>query len=207
MRNTVVYGKPWKPSERIVKMHEIEPYYRWRDDYIAAEDERSPFFETQYSEFVFDKQIYNYLIHPQWDDFGSQTLYLKVLFADYEQGYAIIEFIGEWNDALHNDIMLLKREILELMMDEGIQKFILIGENVLNFHSSDDLYYEEWFQDVEDGWIAGINFREHVIEEFKRNNIDYYINFGGILDDLSWRGLKPLQLFKKVEEQLTKRLN
>jgi hypothetical protein len=46
-----------------------------------------------------------------------------------------------------------------------------------------------------------------VIEEFKRNNIDYYINFGGELDDLNWRALKPLQLFKKVEEQLTKRLN
>ncbi len=27
---------------------------------------------------------------------------MKVLFADYEHGYSIIEFIGEWNDALHN---------------------------------------------------------------------------------------------------------
>ncbi len=187
-------------------MHEIEPYYRWRDDYIASEDNRSPFFETQYSEFEFDKQIYNYLIHPQWDFFGSQTLYMKVLFVDYEHGYSIIEFMGEWNDALHNDIMLLKREILELMIDEGINKFILIGENVLNFHSSDDCYYEEWFQDIEDGWIAGVNFREHVINEFKRNNIDYFINFGGVLDDIAWRNLKPIQVFRKVEEQLTKRL-
>lgn len=188
-------------------MHEIEPYYRWRDEYIAAEDERSPFYETQYSEFVFDKQIYNYLIHPQWDFFGSQTLYLKVLYADYEQGYAIIEFIGEWNDALHNDIMTLKREILELMMAQGISKFILIGENILNFHSSDDCYYEEWFQDVEDGWIAGINFREHVIDEFRRSNIDYYINFGGALNNLAWRNLKPLQVYLNIESQLTKRLS
>ena len=134
-------------------------------------------------------------------------LYLKVLFADYERGYAIIEFIGEWNDAINNDIMLMKREILDLMVDNGINKFVLIGENVLNFHSSDDCYYEEWFQDVEDGWIAGINFREHVIDEFKRNNIDYYINFGGELDDMVWRNLKPIQVFKKVEEQLVKRLN
>ena len=102
--------------------------------------------------------------------------------------------------------MMLKREILELMMHEGINKFILIGENVLNFHSSDDSYYEEWFQDVEDGWIAGVNFREHVVEEFKRNNLDYYINFGGNLDEMSWRNLKPIQFFKKIEEQLTKRL-
>jgi hypothetical protein len=60
---------------------------------------------------------------------------------------------------------------------------------------------------VEDGWIAGINFRQHVIDEFKQNNIDYYINFGGELDDMIWRNLKPLQFFKKVEEQLVKRLN
>ncbi|SMC80445.1 hypothetical protein [Pedobacter nyackensis] len=188
-------------------MHEIEPYYLWRDDYIAAEDERSPFYNTEYSEFYFDKQLYNFLIHPQWDDFGSATLYLKVLYVDYDRHFTIIEFIGEWNDAIGNDIMLLKREILEMMMDEGINKFILIGENVLNFHSSEeDSYYEEWFQEVDDGWITGINFQQHVIDEFKRNNIDYYINFGGQLDDLAWRTLKPLQFFKKVEETLTKRL-
>ena len=188
-------------------MHEIEPYYSWRDDYIASEDPLSPFFETKYSEFEFDKRIYNYVIHPQWDFFGSQTLYLKVLFADYERGYTIIELIGEWNDALNNDIMTLKREILDLMLSEGINKFILIGENILNFHASDDCYYEEWFQDAEDGWIAGINFREHVISEFNRSNIDYYINFGGKLDDLAWRSLKPLQVFKKVEQELSRRLN
>lgn len=188
-------------------MHEIEPYYRWRDDYVASEDTLSPFYKTNYNEFEFDKQIYNYLIHPQWDFFGSQTMYLKILFTDYEKSYTIIEFIGEWNDTLHNDIMTLKREIIDLMVSEGITKFILIGENILNFHSSDDCYYEEWFQDVEDGWIAGINFREHVIDEFKRNNIDYYINFGGNLDDMVWRSLKPVQLFKNVEMELSRRLN
>jgi hypothetical protein len=102
--------------------------------------------------------------------------------------------------------MFLKREILDLMVDEGLNKFILIGENVLNFHSSDDCYYEEWFQEVEDGWIAAINFREHVIDEFKRNNIDYYLNFGGELDQISWRSLKPNQFFKNIEALLTKRL-
>ncbi len=187
-------------------MHEIEPFYQWRDDYIAAEDERSPFYNTEYSEFYFDKQLYNFLIHPQWDDFGSTTLYIKVLYADYDRHYAIIELMGEWNDAINNDIMLLKREILELMIDEKLNKFILIGENVLNFHSSEDSYYEEWFQDVEEGWICGINFNPHVIEEFRESNIDYYINFGGLLDEMAWRTLKPLQFFKKVEEILTKRL-
>lgn len=188
-------------------MHEIEPYYRWRDEYVAAEDERSPFYNTEYSEFEFDKQVYNFLLHPQWDHFGSNTLYLKVLFADYDRGYAIIELIGEWNDAINNDIMLLKREVIELLIAEGIDKFILIGENILNFHSSDDSYYEEWFDDVGEGWIAGVNFRQHVINEFKQHNIDYFINFGGKLDDLSWRNNKPVQLFKTVEEQLNRRLH
>jgi len=187
-------------------MHDIEPYYRWRDEYIASEDEASPFFDRQYSEFEFDKTIYNYYIHPQWDSFGSPTLYLKVLFADYIRGYSIIELIGEWNDCITNDIMFLKREVIEPMIEEKINKFILIGENVLNFHSSDDCYYEEWFQEVEDGWIAAVNFRPHVIDEFHRSNIDYYMNFGGQLDDMNWRSLKPLQVFKSVEEVLTKRL-
>ena len=188
-------------------MHDIEPFYLWRDDYIAAEDQLSPFYNTEYSEFYYDKQLYNFLIHPQWDTFGSNTLYIKVLFADYDKNYAIIELMGEWNDTINNDIMLLKREIIELMIDEGINKFILIGENVFNFHASDDSYYEEWFQDVEDGCIAAINFNEHVIKEFRDHSIDYFINFGGELDNLHWRKLKPLQFYKKVEELLTKRLN
>src|SRR5690606_19805 len=126
------------------------------------EDVRSPFFETEYSEFDFDKQVYNFLLHPQWDSFGSNTLYIKILFVDYEKGYSIIEMIGEWNDAIDNDIMHLKREIIDIMVSEGINKFILLGDNVLNFHASDDCYYEEWFEEIEDGWIAAVNFNAHV---------------------------------------------
>ena len=187
-------------------MHTIEPYYSWRDDYIAAEDERSPFYGTIYNEFEFDKQIYNFLLHPQWDDFGSQTLYLKVLYTSYEKGFAVIELIGEWNDAIYNDIMLLKREIIDVMIAEGIQKFLLIGENVLNFHGSDDSYYEEWFQDIEDGWIVGLNFRDHVVQEFQAQGIDYYLHFGGGLDEFPWRTLKPKQLYHHIEQQINKRL-
>jgi hypothetical protein len=188
-------------------MHEIEPFYRWRDDYIAEEDDRSPFYQMEYSEFEFDKQVYNFLLHPQWDSFGSNTLYIKILYADYEKNYSIIEMIGEWNDALNNDIMNLKREIIDLMISEGINKFILIGENVLNFHASDDCYYEEWYEEIEDGWIAGVNFNEHVADEFKNENIDYFINLGGDLNDFRWKNLKPDQVFHYIEELLMKRLS
>ena len=137
----------------------------------ASEDEHSPFFGVVYSEFEFTNTVYNYYIHPQWDEFGSSTLYLKILFADYERCFAIIEFIGEWNDALYNDIMFLKRDVVEELTGSGINKFILIGENVLNFHGSDDSYYQEWFDDVGDGWIATINFRSHVMNEMQRFKI------------------------------------
>lgn len=188
-------------------MHDIEPHYLWLDFYNSEEDDRSPFYGSVHSEFEFQHSIYNFVIHPQWDNFGSSTLYLKILFVDYDKNYCIIELIGEWNDTIHNDIMQFKREVLELIMEQGIQYFILVGENVLNFHSSDNCYYEEWFEDIDDGWIAFINFRDHVLEEFRQSKIDYYVNFGGELDNIQWRKHSPIQFFRKVEEIINKRLN
>ena len=187
-------------------MQDIEPYYNWRHIYIASEDEQSPFYGREYSEFEYTNAIYNYLIHPQWDDIDSPTLYIKILTVDYEQGYAIIELIGEWNDLINNDIMTLKRDIIEKIMEFGVNKFILIGENVLNFHASDDCYYEEWFEEVEDGWIAFLNFRKHVLDEFQQASIDYYIVSGGQLNDIGWRTSSPQQLFEKVEHFVQKRI-
>ena len=137
-------------------MQHIEPYYKWRDYYVAAEDKKSPFYKREYSEFYYTNTIYNYYIHPQWDDFGSPTLYLKILFVDYDQQFAIIEFLGEWNDCIENDIMTLKRDVIDQLLRAGIIKFILIGENILNFHADDECYYEEWYENVtdEEGWIA-----------------------------------------------------
>ena len=106
-------------------MHEIEPFFNWRHLYIADEDPQSPFFGREYSEFHYSQTIYNFYIHPQWDDIGSSTLYIKVLFTDYEMGYTIIEMIGEWNDAIENDIMTLKRDIIDIMIKQGINKYIL----------------------------------------------------------------------------------
>jgi len=92
-------------------------------------------------------------------------------------------------------------------MSHGIDKFILIGENVLNYHFSDDAYYQEWFEDIEKGWIAAINFRSHVMREFQGANIDYYIAFGGNLNELDWRLFTPHQLFDKINSLMMKRLS
>ena len=188
-------------------MHLIEPYYNWRHYYIATEYEQSPFYGRVNSEFEFEYAVYDHLIHPQWDAFGSHTLYMKLLYTDYERGFAILEFIGEWNDCLHNDIMFLKRNVVEPLNENGINKFILIGENVLNFHHAEDDYYQEWFDEVEEGWIAGINFHEHVIKEFSAANIDFYISFGGPFDEVPWRVLSPVQLYQKINQLMMHRLN
>ncbi len=189
-------------------MHTLEPFYNWRNFYIASEDPLSPFFEREYNEFQYHEKVYDHYIHPQWDNIGSSTLFAKVIFADYSDRIAVIELLGEWNDCLHNDIMIFKREIIEHMMLNGIVKFILIGENVLNFHSSDDCYYEEWFEEVddEDGWIALINFHAHVLDDFKEANIDSYFVMGGKLDDLAWRTQSPMSLTTKVSDMVMKRL-
>ena len=189
-------------------MHTIEPFYNWRTYYSSEDDERSPFFEKEYSEFVYSEKIYNYFIHPQWDNFGSPTLFLKIIFADYEQGHCIIELIGEWNDAINNDIMFLKRNIIEHLTYQGINRFVLIGENVLNFHYSDDCYYEEWFDEIfdYDGWIATLNFREHVLQEFQAANIDNFFMLGGNLSSLDWRTYKPQELCKQVDMYAQRRL-
>ncbi len=189
-------------------MHEIEPYYNWRALYVSNEDPASPFFGKEYSEFYCSEYIYDHYIHPQWDNMGSPTLYIKILFADYDQGYAIIELIGEWNDLLHNDIMHFKRNILETLMNNGVTKFILITENVLNFHYSDDCYYEEWFEEVleADRWIAVMNLRQHVFDDFQEGNIDSYLVAGGQLNEVKWRTKTPDQLFENVENQVLRRI-
>ena len=129
-------------------MHQIEPFFNWRHLYMAEEDERSPFYGREYSEFEFTNQVYNYLLHPQWDEFGSSTLFMKLLFADYE----------------------------------------------------------EWFEEVEDGWIAFLDFREHVLREMKHARIDWYVHWGGMLDDMPWRTFKPRQLFKAVGREVHTRI-
>jgi hypothetical protein len=189
-------------------MHEIEPYYNWLRYYDSSFDERSPFFGKEYNNDLYQDTIYGYYIHPAWDSFESETLYLKVLYADYQLGYAILEFIGEWNDAINNDIMLLKRNFIEMLMKEGISKFVLIGENLMNFHGSDDSYYEEWFDDVEEvnGWIAAVSFPDFIQQEQRRFGIDQYINMGGTLQIDNWRTLHPKKLFELVNSLVTRRL-
>jgi hypothetical protein len=187
-------------------MQDIEPFYNWRHLYTAEDDERSPFYGQTYSEFEFSQTIYNFYIHPQWDEFGSRTLYMKLLFADYDQGYVVIELIGEWNDAIENDIMTIRREVTDKLYRQGITKYILVAENVLNFHSSDESYYEEWREQLQDesGWVAILNMPGPSQHDFRRSRLTNYVP---LLDMPEWRTMKPDFLFQQLDNWMIRQLS
>ncbi len=187
-------------------MHDIEPYFLWRDLYIGSEDNKCPFFGVINNEFSYSNKVYNYYIHPQWDSFDSITLYMKLLFVDYEEGYCIMEMIGEWNDAIENDIMTLRRDVTDILYAKGVNKFILIAANVLNFHSSSDDYYQEWREQISDegGWVVIIDMPEQSQYDFKRARLTNYIS---LIDFPHWRTLKPEIVFQEVESLFGRRLD
>ena len=187
-------------------MQDIEPYYNWRHLYTAEEDQRSPFYGREYSEFEYSDTVYNYYLHPQWDNFGSRTLFMKILFVEYDMRFAIIELIGEWNDAIENDIMTLRRNITDQMSEDGIVKFIFIAENVLNFHSSDDSYYEDWFERLMDdqGWVTLINFTEQSQYDFTKARLTNYVQ---LLNLPQWRTLKPEIIFGLIDGEMSRLLD
>jgi len=186
-------------------VQDIEPYYRWRDLYVSEEDPNSPFFGRSYSEFEYSATVYNYYIHPQWDDMGSRTLFIKIIYADYERGFCIIEMLGEWNDAIENDIMTLRREVTDSLQEKGITKFILIAENVLNFHSSERDYYEEWYENVTDadGWVICLNMPLATQHDFKKLRLNRFVELKDIPE---WRRYRPEGLFELIDKELMYRL-
>lgn len=186
-------------------MHEIEPFFNWRDKYTAEHDKLSPFYGNTYNEMVYETKIYNYFIHPQWDSIDSEDLYVKLLYTDYFDNFAIIELMGEWNDAIENDIELLLRNLIYPLMKEGIFQFILIGENVFNFHGDFDDHYAEWYHEVEEnnGWIVGINFRAHVIDEMEKYNIPLYLHLRAPFTNVTWRRYEPQQVYESINSLFT----
>ncbi|MEE9373272.1 MAG: hypothetical protein V3V00_09490 [Saprospiraceae bacterium] len=182
-------------------MHDIEPYHKWRDYYTSEEDESSPFYGREYSEFQYSQKIYNYFVHPQWDFYGSHTMCMKLLYCNYENGIVLIELLGEWNDCINNDIMLLKREIADHLIANGIIKFVLFCDNVLNFHSGDEDYYQEWLEDVieDNGWICLMNLSEHVQDEMQNARLQNYVLMGDDYNEVPWRGVHPKAMIEEVE--------
>lgn len=183
-------------------MHTLEPFIGWLAHYDPTADERSPFHGVEHSEFHFDRNVYEYLAHPQWEDFGSEGLLTKVIYANYDEGYAILEMFGVWNDLIQNDFKLFAENCLTYLLDAGVNRFILIMENILNIYVDADDYYEALQDELEDGWITLIRARKHVQEELEQYGISQYFFWSPKLDALYWRKLKPWQLYQAVEDQM-----
>lgn len=193
-------------GRKLGSMQDIEPFYGWLNLYDHHTDELSPFHGVEHSEFYYDRAVYNYLAHPLWDSIESESLLVKILFADYDKGYAIIELFGVWNDLLQNDFGLLRQNCLEPMMENGIQQFIFICENVLHVYVEEDDYYQAMAEDLEDGWMCLLRTREHVREDLREYNLDQYFFWAPELDTLQWRKLKPWQIWGLIQEKMSKML-
>lgn len=182
-------------------MHTIEPYYNWRDYYTVEDDERLPFYQKEYNEFEFTDYIYNYYIHPQWDYFGSKTMYLKIIYVDYHEGYAFIQILGEWNDSIENDIMTLKRNIIDELFNLGVNKIFFIADNLMNMFYDDDDYYDEIADDLitSGGYVVMINFPEHLFQEIQGTAMRREFFYDFIPE---WRKYKPDDLYRKFANRL-----
>lgn len=187
-------------------MHDVEPFDGWQLYYDANMDDRSPFRDADHQFHATTRQIYNYVANPLWEPIGSESLLVKILFADYDRGYGIIELIGEWNDLHQNDFKLLVEECLAIMQYEGINKFIFICENVFNIYVNDEDYYEAFTDELQDGWVCLLRARDHVKEDFQSYGLDQYLFWSPQIDEIMWRKLRPWQLFEAAENVINRPL-
>lgn len=188
------------------EFREIEPFYGWLPLYSHEQDENSPFHEVVHNLFQYDRYIHNIPCHPLWDDFGSESLLLKILYASYQDGYAIIELFGEWNDLFENDFKLLAENCLTYLLDHGINRFILICENVFHIYLEGDDYYQAMQEELGDGWICAMRMREEVRQEMQEYGILDYFYWSEAVDQLRWRKLKPKQLYELIDSRMPKLL-
>ena len=102
--------------------------------------------------------------------------------------------------------LTLWQPIIDELVKQDIHKFILIGENVLNYHGDDNCYYEEWWDDIKDeeGWIAFVNFRPHVIDEMVETELQYYVNLDDVFGEINWRPQPPNKLFQAIDTMINK---
>jgi hypothetical protein len=184
------------------ELHDIEPFYGWLGLYNHEIDQRSPFHEVEHNQFYFDRSINHIPAHPLWDEIGSESLLVKILFVDYQEGYAIIELFGEWNDLYDNDFKLLAENVLSYLADYGIKRFILIAENVFHAYLESEDYYQAMQEELGEGWICVLRARKEVKEDMAEYGIDQYFYFNALVDEIHWRKLKPYQLYFLICERM-----
>ena len=82
---------------------------------------------------------------------------------------------------------------------------IYLRIQVLNFHSSDKEYYQEWYDEVSEanGWIISLNMPESTQYDFKKARIINYISF---IEEEKWRVYNPMHLFEKIDNEMGRRI-
>ncbi|RMG67819.1 MAG: hypothetical protein D6722_12605 [Bacteroidetes bacterium] len=188
------------------ELRDIEPFYGWLHFYSHDRDPYSPFHEVEHNLFQYDRSINAIPAHPLWDDIASESLLVKILYVHYGQGYAIIELFGEWNDLYDNDFKLLSENCLTYLVDRGVDKFILICENVFHAYLDADDYYQAMWEELDHGWICALRLREEVREEMTQYGIDAYFYWNDTLDELRWRQVRPQELYALVSDCIDRKL-
>lgn len=109
---------------------------------------------------------------------------------------------------LHEDVMWLKRNVADVLMKEGIFKFVFFCENISIFHSGEDEYYAEWAEEVqeENGWIVLLNIRQHIEEEMLEARLQQYMYFGENYNDINWQTQKPAIVFSIIDAMVNGRI-
>lgn len=183
---------------------DIEPHYGWLGFYSHENDPNSPFHGVEHSLFEYNRRVYTYAAHPLWDDIESESLLVKILYANYLDGYAILELFGEWNDLFENDFRLLMENCLLQLQEAGVTRFVFICENVFNIHLQSDDYYQAFLDELGDeGWMLILRPRQAVWSEIQRYGLAQYFFQHPDLDMLNWRKLKPWQLISACELVIT----
>ena len=82
----------------------------------------------------------------------------------------------------------------------------MIAENVLNFHSSDDSYYEEWKEQLRDdhGWVVLLNMPEQSKYDFKKARLTNYVE---MMELPQWRTMKPEIIYQLIDNIMNRRLD
>jgi hypothetical protein len=62
-----------------------------------------------------------------------------------------------------------------------INRYIFIGDNIFNFHDSDDCIYQEWIDEVEDNWFVFVTLEESHAKERRKYIV---FNFFLYLDEI-----------------------
>jgi tetratricopeptide (TPR) repeat protein len=116
------------------------------------------------------------------------TIYLSL--GDYEK--ALFHF-NTALPVLESQLGSAHVSVAITLSNMGIVHFILIGENILTFHSGDDDYYQEWIEEVseEGGWVALLNLPKHVYNDFKDARIHHLFFMGSDYNTFNWRIFKP----------------